>query len=617
MRAGGTIATGMRPENELSLGRHLMALIVTDNDGAVSTPSNVLVTVTSQLPTADAGPDQTVTVTDGSGTALVDLSGSGTDPDGTIVSYVWTLGDRETVIATGPNPTDVEFGIGANRVLLTVTDNDGDEDRDDMYVTVVEGVATPVAPSTPRVEGLAFDAKCAESGVILCEDFEDQAAVDAVFVTGGTKAAVYDTVENAAKLFVPSESHANTSGSFNFIFPRVSRTDAGEQNIWTQYRVKYQQDFIDQTFYADESTGRTTSWKTSILWGGSSSCAARQLVINRGLGIHAYTQCGGWGFRESTADGKVIINQAGGDTSCIYKHFNPKDCLDHRGEVWATYTTHVNLDTYHAEIWVKYDDDPVLYKIIDMVMPSEVSDLYYDHMMLTAYMTGKDNTHIHPEYELWFDNLVVSTEPIAMTGASPYPDTTGKTYITETLVDFGSSVGLNVYGTSLTTPFKDRYESYSAVNGGGIAGYTSAAANHAGVSGTPHDFSAGEKIRITFYNNSDSTITAAPMLSFTHDERFTRADGWFFIEEKAFAPRSTGVVEYVFSNRSEGSHSVVNVANYPQNLILDKIEHIYISSPVTIDDVEVDMPDTYLERLIELAKSARSYLNASVIRSFR
>jgi hypothetical protein len=95
-------------------------------------------------PIADAGPDMTVTVANGS-LASVTLDGSGsTDPDGAIVAYVWTEG--ATQVATGATPA-VSLAVGTHTIVLTVTDGDGATDADTVVVTV-KG-CNPKKPSCP------------------------------------------------------------------------------------------------------------------------------------------------------------------------------------------------------------------------------------------------------------------------------------------------------------------------------------------------------------------------------------------------------------------------------------------------------------------------------------
>jgi hypothetical protein len=84
-------------------------------------------------PVADAGPDQTVTDTDGDGFVTVTLDGSASfDPDGgAITLYQW---------ATQPASADPTFmpalAVGTHTIALTVTDDEGATDTDQVVVTV-------------------------------------------------------------------------------------------------------------------------------------------------------------------------------------------------------------------------------------------------------------------------------------------------------------------------------------------------------------------------------------------------------------------------------------------------------------------------------------------------
>ncbi len=85
---------------------------------------------------ANAGPDQSVSNSDGSGSEAITLDGSLSSPgQAPITSYVWKNG--ETQIATGANPS-VSFTPGIHTITLTVSDNSGATDSDTVTITVSE-----------------------------------------------------------------------------------------------------------------------------------------------------------------------------------------------------------------------------------------------------------------------------------------------------------------------------------------------------------------------------------------------------------------------------------------------------------------------------------------------
>ena len=93
-----------------------------------------------QPPVADANGPYTGT----EGVAIT-FDGSGSsDPDGTIVSYLWDFGDGGT--STGQNPTYAYSQAGSYTVTLTVTDDDSATDTDTTSATVAD--TGPVADFT-------------------------------------------------------------------------------------------------------------------------------------------------------------------------------------------------------------------------------------------------------------------------------------------------------------------------------------------------------------------------------------------------------------------------------------------------------------------------------------
>jgi thermitase len=95
-------------------------------------------------PVANAGADQSWTDTDGDGSVMVTLNGTGSsDPDGDDLTYQWREG--ATIIASGPTP-GVFLGVGVHTIALQVTDSRGASSAaDTVVVTIQAGTVVPLA----------------------------------------------------------------------------------------------------------------------------------------------------------------------------------------------------------------------------------------------------------------------------------------------------------------------------------------------------------------------------------------------------------------------------------------------------------------------------------------
>ncbi len=146
----GTPNTATTTLTNLVQGTYVFRLTVTDNDGATATDDKTVTVnaapVVNQPPVANAGNNVVLTLPANSTT----LTGSGTDADGTIASYVWTRVSGPTTFTLGtPNAattTLTNLVQGTYVFRLTVTDNDGATATDDKTVTVN---AAPVVNQPP------------------------------------------------------------------------------------------------------------------------------------------------------------------------------------------------------------------------------------------------------------------------------------------------------------------------------------------------------------------------------------------------------------------------------------------------------------------------------------
>jgi PKD repeat protein len=132
-----------------SPGTYTVSLTATDNSGATDTDTAVAIitedsttptppATTNKPPKAVAGNDVKVKVGE---SVHFDASGS-TDPDGTITKYSWDFGDDRD--SDEKEPLHSYATPGVYKVTLVVTDNNGETDRDVIYVTVEQEATSPI-----------------------------------------------------------------------------------------------------------------------------------------------------------------------------------------------------------------------------------------------------------------------------------------------------------------------------------------------------------------------------------------------------------------------------------------------------------------------------------------
>ena len=158
LRPGGSTAVLLNPNSAAPTfvadraGRYRIQLIVSDAL-AFSPPDTVDITTVNQPPTANAGPDQTI-----SEDTLATLNGNGsTDPDTNPLTYAWSFVSvpagsiAQLLGATSSSPTFTPDLPGVYTVRLVVNDGIVDSTPDTVVVTAVSSAITMVLVDTPLV----------------------------------------------------------------------------------------------------------------------------------------------------------------------------------------------------------------------------------------------------------------------------------------------------------------------------------------------------------------------------------------------------------------------------------------------------------------------------------
>jgi hypothetical protein len=145
------------------------------------------------------------------------------------------------------------------------------------------------------------------------------------------------------------------------------------------------------------------------------------------------------------------------------------------------------------------------------------------------------------------------------------------------LVDFGATAAENTFELAGWNKVRmDGYAGYGDAGLGGIMdGICGSDYNHQGVSGTPREFTAQERIVVTWYNKSANPVTFTPKISFDQPGRVEAGGKWHAMSPVTIPAYGSGVAEFAMS-ADAGAHSLVNVASsrgrHDPALICDKIE---------------------------------------------
>jgi hypothetical protein len=292
---------------------------------------------------------------------------------------------------------------------------------------MVLGIAT-----TTRADDADFQARCSAPGVIKCVGFDSPAEISPgvnLFRSwdkqyrGMADTSIKSSGASSLRFEVPPFSAANTSG--------YSLWDMGQQfgpgsTFYVQFRQRVSQAMLDTDFQSD-------GWKQIIIHREGASCGNVELTTqnqyNRGFPI-MYTDCGSRSMKETLGGGDYRLQQ--GDYECFYKT-QPAGCATYRANQWMTFSYRVTIGewgtaTSSIYAWIAYEGEPLKQWIKRdnfLLKYGESPADTFSKIQLTPYQSKKDPAQDHPVGYVWYDELIVSTQPIAGPDGSIAPTPIG------------------------------------------------------------------------------------------------------------------------------------------------------------------------------------------------
>jgi hypothetical protein len=325
------------------------------------------------------------------------------------------------------------------------------------------------APQALAQTGTAdFSARRATPGVVRSFDFDSDAQLGPVNTPAnfgrlaGQKAnpvidySVKASGAGALRFDVPSQSGGNAAGSWYANFSPDLGVQFGENSeFFVQWRQRFNKAMID-TYFPLMGGGGSTSVKQAIITTGDQpskiyySCEAIGNVITSYFHkrfTEIYNSCSGSGTHAAysglveTLPPYDFLIQNATTPPCLYSQAKglgtapPAGCFAWVADEWMTFEVRTKLgprnnatndfDASEVQLWVAREGgDPVL--VIDwrpgilgyfpLAAGPRAENQRFGKVWLLPYMTDKDPTQVHPLAQTWYDELIISRNPIAFPG---------------------------------------------------------------------------------------------------------------------------------------------------------------------------------------------------------
>lgn len=293
-----------------------------------------------------------------------------------------------------------------------------------------------------------FQARCAAPGVVKCVGFDNTSSdivrgVNLYPDGAGNYRGSLDTVTKASgggalrfDLPPPPHAGANIAGRWSPVSnDALGRLFGQNSTFYVQFRQRFSPEMLTNSW--------DSSWKTVIFHMNQATCAAIELTTqNRymsGLAI-MYTACGAGHMSTNLAGTAPNMNppllMQQGDYNCQYSQESANSCFYFVPNEWLTFYYRIQIGDWdqpnsHIEAWVARENGGYKqfvnvpnYRLScnnDPCSRAPGANEGYNNLTFTPYMTSLSSSsgRAGVTSSVWYDELVVSTQPIA----APQPRT--------------------------------------------------------------------------------------------------------------------------------------------------------------------------------------------------
>jgi hypothetical protein len=430
--------------------------------GPDTTSPTVSITVPTAGSTVSGNFVVSATATDNLGVVGVQFKLDGNNLGAEDTSSPFSVSWDTTVIANGSHTlTAIARDVAGNSITSTP-----------ITVTVSNSVSPPLVGSSE------FQTRCAQPGVIRCVGFDQasdisntQWGANTGIDVGGASVPILDSSIKASgnsslKFTIPSNSGANTSGSYWANFSTDLSTQFGENSdFYVQWRQRFSPEFLTTIYQGGGG------WKQAIIGTGDkpgctvsnttncyASCTALEVVTQntyqRGF-AQMYNSCTGStshgaydGFYQPFGSYDFKLQNARPSPYCLYSqsganHFPPNgNCFGHFPDEWMTFQVRIKtgprvgneFTNSYVELWIAREGKPSEQALnwgpYNLSAGSSGDNQRFGKVWLLPYNTGKSSSQSHPTAYTWFDELIISSTRIPDPGGSTVASPAAPTNLT-------------------------------------------------------------------------------------------------------------------------------------------------------------------------------------------
>ncbi|MGC1484319.1 MAG: hypothetical protein WA789_11040 [Candidatus Acidiferrum sp.] len=297
---------------------------------------------------------------------------------------------------------------------------------------------TPADPQTDKEQD--FQARCKSEGVLKCVGWDNPS--DFSPVGDGYADGLYPAADGTFQGHMDTSIKTSGVGSLRFtVRPKVVPNATGywranfgpldhligfgpHSTLYLQFRLRLSPEMLRFKWDTVSDTG----WKVFIAYGPipGPSCTGAQFVQENTYQTNvatAYTSCGTPPLYSNNGNPPMLIEQ--GDYNCSYKHeggySSNHNCFTYPANTWVTEYWVVDIGDFgkpntHFTAYIAAEGQPFK-RFIDLPnfkfdSGAEAGDALQT-ILLQPYLSGASGTKNNPTAYVWFDELIVSTRPIA------------------------------------------------------------------------------------------------------------------------------------------------------------------------------------------------------------